>query len=208
MSSSNNLFEFNKSLIKLSSSNVLNNLKLELDSFLNYLEKQYTDEIDVLNNNLESLLSCGYMNLLKIISLCQIYVIKEQNETKKYLFEKISSIKISIDDFLDKLNSIKMKNIEVKIKKNTENIKINKEIQQKNQKQSDNNFNDDIKQNDNDETNIKLNQENLKLNNELLNLNQIQYENSLSEIINSYNHFINHYVFIMVSYKEIVYKIN
>ena len=116
MNQHNNLFEFNKSLIKLSSSTVLANLKLELDNLLDYLEKQYTTDIDKLNSNILSLLSDGYMSLLKIISLCQIYIIKEQNETKKYLFERVLHIKMSITDYLEKLNSLKSKETEIKSK--------------------------------------------------------------------------------------------
>jgi hypothetical protein len=212
MNENNSLFDFNKSLIKLSSQSILNNLRIELDKFLDYLEKQYTTNIDILNNNLLSLLSIGYIGLLKIISLCEIYPIKELNETNKYLFERILHIKVPIKDYLEKINSIKMKNTEIKIKKITEQIKINKEIQQKDNKKKTDTTDNDINTGTSTETtdnniDIEISVENVLLHKELYKLNEKQFDDSQYEIINTYNNFINHYVFIIIAYKEIISKI-
>lgn len=218
MNQSNNLIEFNKSLIKLSGANVLTNLKSELDEFLNYLEKQYTNDINMINTNLLSILSDGYTQLLKIISFCEIYILKEQNETKKYLFERILQIKVSIKDYLEKFNGIKTKITEIKIKKITEQIKINKElesnikslniIKDNTESKNDDSKNDEpIKTESTENKNIQLSNENILLQKELYNLNQQQFDDSQYEIVNSYNNLINYYSFVIISYKEIVGKI-
>ena len=218
MNQPNNLFEFNKSLIKLSSTNVFNNLKSQLDIFLDYLEKQYTTDIDTIDSNLLSLLSDGYIHLSKIIAFCDIYVIKETNETKKYLFEKILQLKMSVKDYLDKFNGIKNKITEIKIKKITEQIKINKELEPEKNTLSENKESTENKESieDKESTNCKEsienkesteNKENLLLQKELYKLNLQQFEDSTFEIINSYNNLINNYSFFVISYKEIIGKI-
>jgi hypothetical protein len=213
MNNANNLIEFNKSLIKLSSAAVLTNLKSELDKFLDYLEKQYTIDIDIINSNLLSILSDGYTQLLKIISFCEIYILKEQNETKKYLFEKISQIKVSIKDYLEKFNGIKTKITEIKIKKITEQIKINKELESNTKSSNVKKDNTQIKNDESIETelidnkNTQLTNENILLQKELYQLNQQHFDDSQYEIVNSYNNLINYYSFIIISYKEIVGKI-
>jgi hypothetical protein len=94
---------------------ILNELDSVLNTFLNYLSEKYLDnislsgDIDLLNNNINCLIAWGIKQIKVICFLSKLYMLKENDVNNINLFyQKTKNIKFSKQKYLDSLYEMKL----------------------------------------------------------------------------------------------------